>query len=994
MKRNLIFTLMSVAMLAFSNFQLAQAQFVVGSGILGATTTRVLSKSESDSIHLNMIDKYSTKYYGVIVDSATKEPIQSAVIYLMGVSDMFKDLITKSTVTDKKGRFEILVSGPSKLEVSCLGYKLHSQRINPPKNNYHSMMNHLGQMTMKEQSVDIGVIRMAPDPYSADEAVVKARIQMFEQRGDTTRIFPKLAKTMEGDALIEVIKQIPGFKVEEDGTIYENGRKIERTYINNTLLFGEDPRTAFLKLTAENALAIDTYEEKIDETEAALTNRKQGDDTRRVANITTTRKMDKYTTMEWLAESGLDHDKDIDGSRNIRYGLSGEIGSYRVGQQLTFDAEHTNIIALSSLSGEDIYIKSGNPKNTKIGARGHIQLGDSVYDAHTKKNHFVSKGYITGEYNFDNNRNTNISRSSSTYFPSINFDSQIVENSHSSNSKSQNHRGTINYMGLGKFPLSIHIRPEYSKEESFSDNQNVTTTDGSLLSKTHNTNRTESKRYGISSNINSHYYVMSPGGLSSNTPSNSISIGMTGNLSYRNNDGGNLRNYEITDREGTNLTTLTVESERPNINADINGKLQFNRSTTYDEKNKSGYNKMSRFGINVEMGYRYSRDKNYTIAINQATGEIDYAYSGDYIKNNSTITTGINIAKQWKSGVTANFGAEYSKENVKSDEEIPNNTHINRDFSAINYNASFSYNNLNLSFNTRSNVPYANQLSSTLDVDNPMYLSSGNPNLKSGKTYSVNLHLNNRSFVKTRKVTIHSNVSFSVKTDPVTTIRRYFKESTILPEYGNYEAVAGATLTTLMNVGSHIQSNAFLSAAYMLQKINTSFGISFNGNYSNPFTSIDEEIIRNESSSAKFEVSVISTPTRKLRLNISNQTAFSWQKNDKYSDRSRANHLKASLRVDFMNRLTFTPMYTNTYQKAYTTGQTIEQNALNLSLGARVLKKRNGLLSINVYNIFNNNSGYSLLITDQYISENWRQQFARFYSISFKYKFNSLDHSK
>jgi hypothetical protein len=547
-------------------------------------------------------------------------------------------------------------------------------------------------------------------------------------------------------------------------------------------------------------------------------------------------------------------------------------------------------------------------------------------------------------------------------------------------------------MGLGKFPLSIHIRPEFTKEESFSDNQTTTTTDGSLLSKTNNTTRTETKRYGIVSNINSHHNLISSN--KTNAPSNSLSLGFTGNLSYRNSEGDNLRDYEITDREGTNLTTLTIESERPNINADIKGNLQFNRSTVYDEKNKSGYNKMSRFGIGIEMGYKYNRDKNYTIALNQATGEIDYAYSGDYIKNNRTTSVGMNIAKQWKSGLSVQLGAEYSKENVKSDEEIPSKAHVNRDFEAINYNAAFNYNLLSLTFGTRVNTPYVNQLSSTLDVDNPMYLTSGNPNLKSGRTYSVNLSLNNRSYEKPRKVTVQTNISFSVNTDPITTIRRYFKESTILPEYGNYEAVAGATLNTPMNVGNNIQSSAYISAAYMLQKINTSFGLSVNGSYSNPFASIDDEVIRNENSSTRFNVNIISTPTRKLRLNISNETSFSWQKNDKYSDRSRSNELKASLRFDFLNRMTFTPMYTNTYQKAYTTGQTIERNALNLSLGARMLRKRNGLLSINVYNIFNDNPGYYLHITDQYVSENWRQQFARFYSISFQYKFNSLDHKR
>ena len=155
---------------------------------------------------------------------------------------------------------------------------------------YSSKYDAAGEKVKSE--VALGRIFLAPDLYNADEVVVRARINMYKQNGDTTRVFPKLAKTMEGDALIEVLRQIPGFRVEDDGSIYENGRRIERTYVNNTLLFGQDPKTAFMKLTAQSALAIDTYEEEVEETEAALENRPKEERTRRVANVTTTRKID------------------------------------------------------------------------------------------------------------------------------------------------------------------------------------------------------------------------------------------------------------------------------------------------------------------------------------------------------------------------------------------------------------------------------------------------------------------------------------------------------------------------------------------------------------------------------------------------------------------------------------------------------------------------------------------------------------------------------
>jgi hypothetical protein len=180
----------------------------------------------------------------------------------------------------------------------------------------------------------------------------------------------------------------------------------------------------------------------------------------------------------------------------------------------------------------------------------------------------------------------------------------------------------------------------------------------------------------------------------------------------------------------------------------------------------------------------------------------------------------------------------------------------------------------------------------------------------------------------------------------------------------------------------------------MIQRINTSIALGFQGSYSNPYASINEDLIRNKNGNATTYLSIISTPTRKLRINISERLTYSWQKNNHFKDRSRQNNFSVNARYDFLLRYTLNTTFKSHVHKAYTTGQTIDQNSLNISLGARLLKKRNGLLSFNVSNLFNDKSGYNLSINDQAITEQWTQNFARFYSISFQYKFNSIDHTK
>ena len=168
-----------------------------------------LAALSQNNTKVESIDYSTTIYSGTVIDSATRKPIQSAVVYLMGIDE--DNLITRSTVTDKKGKFEIKVTGPSKLEISCLGYKLYSQRVQRKGISVKYYTDEFGQnqKDVSGNKFDLGVVRLAPDPYKLDEVVVKSRKQMFEQRGDTTRIFPRLARTMEGDALIEVLKMIP-----------------------------------------------------------------------------------------------------------------------------------------------------------------------------------------------------------------------------------------------------------------------------------------------------------------------------------------------------------------------------------------------------------------------------------------------------------------------------------------------------------------------------------------------------------------------------------------------------------------------------------------------------------------------------------------------------------------------------------------------------------------------------------------------------------------
>lgn len=69
---------------------------------------------------------------------------------------------------------------------------------------------------------------------------------------------------MEGEKVLEILRQMPGVDV-SDGGVKIFGKAVERTYVNNRLLFGEDPTTALKQLEAEEVASIHSYDEVDDQ---------------------------------------------------------------------------------------------------------------------------------------------------------------------------------------------------------------------------------------------------------------------------------------------------------------------------------------------------------------------------------------------------------------------------------------------------------------------------------------------------------------------------------------------------------------------------------------------------------------------------------------------------------------------------------------------------------------------------------------------------------
>ncbi|HRS53622.1 MAG TPA: carboxypeptidase-like regulatory domain-containing protein [Bacteroidales bacterium] len=126
---------------------------------------------------------------GIIIDSKTEVPIPGAAVMLKNTLDTNKII---GVVTDKDGNFKFnnVLSGNYKLQVSFLGYKMQEQIIK-----------------VKNTDIIIPPIKLVEDIVLLKEITVETNQVRVEQKGDTTEINANAYKTNPDATAEDLVKK-------------------------------------------------------------------------------------------------------------------------------------------------------------------------------------------------------------------------------------------------------------------------------------------------------------------------------------------------------------------------------------------------------------------------------------------------------------------------------------------------------------------------------------------------------------------------------------------------------------------------------------------------------------------------------------------------------------------------------------------------------------------------------------------------------------------
>ncbi|MEP6931340.1 MAG: outer membrane beta-barrel protein, partial [Flavobacterium sp.] len=645
---------------------------------------------------------------GTVVDLNTQLPLEMATVYFTTVKD---STILEYATTDKNGFFSINTKKYDKpvfLKVNYLGYQPYYE-----------------EEKGLQESKDFGKLYLLESVNALDNVVIKTEAPPITIKKDTLEFNAASYKVRPDSNVETLLKQLPGFDVDNDGKITVNGREVTQLLVNGKTFFDKDGAIALKNLPAEIIKKIQVSDFKTKKEE--LSKQESTSDYSSI-NITIDEKKNKGFFGKVLGGYGSDD----------RYESSLIMNFFKNKQKISVLASSNNINS-SGFSQDEVFDNMGGGRNSKTsskssgGGRGITQsnlAGINYSDDWTEDLEFMSS------YNFSNSVNKNDSKSDQiSFLPTGN-----ILTSADSKTRSENTGNNANFELEYKInpTTRLVVAPKVSESHSNSDSSSSSFSEdenGQSL------NQSTSDSYSESSNTNF---------------TNSINFNKAFEKKSRNLSVVFNNSNSRSDSNGFNVSeTLFYQDNKPN-----------------DERNQNSKNNSSSDAYSFDVEYtepvtdslriRFGSDFDWSSTVNDAKTFNFNAASNSYTDLNESLT---NYTTSSQNSVSPKFGITWQKSkftlNMNSRTSIigydnyslylNNETDLNKKYALPFGNVQLRYKfsrskNLTFKYDYSNALPSAVQLMPVLNLTNPLNTLIGNPDLNPVEKNSASIDFKNFDF--------------------------------------------------------------------------------------------------------------------------------------------------------------------------------------------------------------------------------------------------------
>ncbi|WP_053991729.1 outer membrane beta-barrel protein [Mangrovimonas sp. TPBH4] len=887
----------------------------------------------------------SLQISGTIVSQDDKSPLEAATVYLERIQD--STLVTY-TISDKNGHFEIQEKT----------YETHLNLVI----SYVGLQEHKTKIDLSKSPINLGEIAME-SANALQEVVITSRAPITIKK-DTLEFNVKSFKTKKDATVEDLLKELPGVEVDENGKIKVNGKEVNKILVNGKPFFGDDPTITTRNLTKEIIEKIQIVDTK---TKSEAFAGEEGDTENKTINLTIKEENNKGVFGRVAAGGGTDK----------RYEFAGIVNVFDNDQRISVLAGGNNINSpgfsfgeIQKMFGGGSFYGTGNGSfvfnGRNFGGGEGITVSNNVgvnFADELAKGIDVSADYFLSSSNSDNE----IATKRENILPDRRYFTESYVNS---NSNIDNHSSNLEFDIEVDSTFLINIRPSfkllksettYAKEESSFDEFGALTNASNSSSFVETFGRNFSNDFNVTKRFGTKGAFLK---FDLNTEFNSTETDDFANSQTMFED-----DTQNIDRDQYSDGKQNLES----LFARITYRLPLIAKTLF---------------LDFEYGTRTETRESI-----RSTFDFDDA-AQDYTSFNEDLSTNFNYTNKRN---TPSLGLSYKKEKLslgmevgyvfrtlENRDELRPEMSLKQNFEALELNSHISHRfspktSMYSGYNLSNQPPQISQMSPFQDVSDPLNIVTGNPNLEPANRHSFYGGFNSFDFQK--KTGFWGYASVNITENQVVS-RSVIDED--LVRYTTYENVNGNhsiyvnasytktikmdSLKTLrLRVGTHTSISRAVNFNNDQQYASKNRAIGPYGGIAFTWTDIMElePNYRVSFNKSTYNLEVFDDQEF-IRHDLGIRTAtflpkkFEWRNDIKYS---------------------YNPNVSSGFQKSAW--------FWNSTLAYSVLKDQ-GTITLKAYDLLNQNTNAQRTATENYIQDKQSSVLQQYFMLSFSWKFNSL----
>ena len=880
---------------------------------------------------------------GNVQDTTDNKPLQNALAMVIRIRD---SVLIDFKRTDAQGNFSF------NLAIDTVQLVISHPRFN--ESSYYLF----GSLQNKE--FDIKRVVLPQKSQQLKEVVIYAYKDPVYYKGDTLVYVADSFATKPNAVVEDLLKKLPGIKVNADGSIQAQGKDIQQVLVDGDEFFGADPTMATRNLGAKGVETVEIYEKK---------NENSTDDTETIQVLDLRLKDDAKKGYFGKASFGTDAQKFYEGELLAN--------RFNKKQKFSFFALSSNTMK-SSLEWRDMYKYGmatwdgrGDEEDNNFSFRnGSGSQGDGIPQTFKTGVYFddqISKNTKLGvNYTYNNGGLNTHKTNRAQYF--LTDTSYVTELTSDAKDRSESHELNIKLTQKLDSTTTLEFEPKMKINKSSSEQFDMTnfitglTADSPLA------------RYTKVNNVN-------------NAEGTNLSTRLSLTKTFKKKGRKFTSTYRYTYDENNSLGNLLIEDSALLLNPYSRRNDQEKRSNSLSQTHNASVSYIEplterfKLELDYELYLNNNNQKKYTYNFDDSLrtySELDVLFSNDFENYKMQNRIGSQLIYEYKRhrlSAGARFrNVKIENNNLITNINIPQN--INNVLPKVRYVYKISqHNRFVMSYSTSSSQPSVNQLQPVQDNSNPNRIVQGNPNLKPNFVHTLSGSYN---FYKPLSGThMWSSINHSIT-------QNGFANSTIYNDYGG-------TVSSTINVDGNTNSSLNLGGGFPVFKKFMELFPSINGSYTKSINKINdqENLTINKNMGAGLEIRIESDS---LEFSIGGNFDYTIPSSSINSQTllpyySQVYNSSIMWKLPFKFYIETDAKYTVNSKR--TTGYNINMFIWNATISKRFFKTENFILSFDVNDILAQNLSANRFVSGNIITDTRSNIITRYFMGRLTYKFNS-----